>query len=237
MGILARYSSLGADELVQTCAYSDDPAAWEEFVRRFHPLIAAVVLRTAQLWGVPSRQLLDDLIQEIYLKLCADRRKLLAEFESTHPNAAFGFLRVVSGNLVRDHFRASTAGKRGGGQAEHSIDVTLESAPSSFAKATSSVERQILIRQIESCLERCLPGAEHERSRTIFWLYYRQGLSAKAIASLPGIGLTTKGVESTILRLTRLLREELVHTKGPDPTRASKVFAPEKRSEKGELLW
>ena len=43
----------------------------------------------------------------------------------------------------------------------------------------------------------------------MFWLYYRVGLTANAIAALPSIGLSMKGVESTILRLIRLLRQEI----------------------------
>jgi len=37
------------------------------------------------------------------------------------------------------------------------------------------------------------------RDCAIFWLYYRQGLTAKAIAQLPDIGLTVKGVEKYIV--------------------------------------
>jgi hypothetical protein len=48
-----------------------------------------------------------------------------------------------------------------------------------------------------------------ERDRKLFWLYYRVGLTADAIAGLPSIGLSTKGVESSLLRLTRLLRDEI----------------------------
>jgi len=39
-----QYSALSAGELVRQCARSADKAAWEEFVRRFHRLIAGVVL-------------------------------------------------------------------------------------------------------------------------------------------------------------------------------------------------
>jgi RNA polymerase sigma-70 factor, ECF subfamily len=45
----------------------------------------------------------------------------------------------------------------------------------------------------------------------IFWLYYRDGLTARAIAQLPGIRLSVKGVESTIHRLTRRVRLRLNH--------------------------
>ena len=47
------------------------------------------------------------------------------------------------------------------------------------------------------------------RDFAIFWLYYRQGLTSKAISELAAIGLGVKGVESTLLRLTRLVRAKL----------------------------
>lgn len=44
----------------------------------------------------------------------------------------------------------------------------------------------------------------------IFWLYFRQGMSAKEIASLPTIGLGAKGVGSVIERLKHAIREQIV---------------------------
>ena len=52
-----------------------------------------------------------------------------------------------------------------------------------------------------------------QRNREIFWLHYRAGLSARAIADLPEIGLTAKGVESVIMRVTKELRERLAEPK------------------------
>ena len=66
------YSSISTQELVRRCSASRNPEAWEEFVRRFHRLIATVVLRTAGKLGDSSRQTADDLIQETYLRLCKD---------------------------------------------------------------------------------------------------------------------------------------------------------------------
>jgi RNA polymerase sigma-70 factor (ECF subfamily) len=45
-----------------------------------------------------------------------------------------------------------------------------------------------------------------ERDRQIFWLYYRQGMSAKEIAAISSLNLTIKGVESVIVRLNQFVR-------------------------------
>jgi hypothetical protein len=44
----------------------------------------------------------------------------------------------------------------------------------------------------------------------IFWLYFRQGMSTKEIASLPTIRLGTKGVGSVIERLKHSIREQIL---------------------------
>jgi RNA polymerase sigma-70 factor (ECF subfamily) len=182
---------------------------WVEFVRRFHPLIATVVLRTARTYGELTPTLHDDLIQETYLKLCADDCRLLSNFRSRHAGAIFGFLKVVTANVVHDHFKASHAAKRGG----YGIPASLEEEQGSQAQViefpghnSSRIEKNILEQEIDRCLKRTIPPAEFSRCRRIFWLYYRCGLSARAIASLPHINLTTKGVESTIFRLSGLVR-------------------------------
>jgi RNA polymerase sigma-70 factor (ECF subfamily) len=199
------YTSLPADDLVKTCLSAGSPGAWEEFVRRFQKLIATVALRTARRCGDSDPQLIDDLVQETYLKLCSDDARLLRSFASRHEGAIFVYLKVVTANLVHDHFKATRSQKRGG----TTDRLHPENMESSIAGVASDFDREILIREIDACLQSVCEGANARRDREIFWLYYRTGLSASAIASLPMIQLSTKGVESTLLRLGRLVRERL----------------------------
>ncbi len=203
------YSSLSAQDLIRACARSGDAAAWEEFIRRFHRLIAGVVLRTAWRWGENSRNVLDDLVQEVYLKLCAGHCRLLAELDLRHPAALLGYLKVITTNVVHDHFKSLHAEKRGAGEAAEELDALDLPAGNQAAGGPVALEREVLLREIDACLCALDSGATQERDRTIFWLHYRQGMSARAIAALPSIGLSIKGVESTLLRLTRLVRSEL----------------------------
>lgn len=203
------YRAISAEGLFQACVKTGDAVAWAEFVRRFQPLIASVVLRVSRSWTDATPELVDDLIQETYLKLCDDRLQVLKNFKPAHEDAVYGFIKVFTANLVHDHFKALRAEKRGGSATTSSIDTSGsgEIVPSSGAPVT--MERQMLIQEVASCLARTTSGSHAERDRRIFWLYYRAGLSASGIAALPTIGLSTKGVESTILRLTRVVRREL----------------------------
>ena len=197
---------LSAQELLQLCLDSPDKAAWGEFVRRFQPLIAGVVVKSIRHWTIPSPALVDDLVQDTYLKLCAHNFRALRTFVSQHDDDLFRFLKVVASHVVHDHFRRFHSEKRGSGREEEDFDQINPSAVSGFS---DQAERTILISEIRECLEKQAAEPNFARDYAIFWLYYRQGLTAKAISELPSIGLTVKGVESTLLRLTRILREQL----------------------------
>ncbi len=202
-------SSISIDELVRRCAASNSVGAWEEFVRRFHRLIASVVLQKASRFGDSSRQTVDDLVQETYLKLCADKFRILRNFEQHHPAAFLGYVKVLAANVVRDHFKAAYSMKRGANQIENIKEDFVPAASEGSIGSPKAMERAILIRDIKYHLAFCVAGPDQERNRNIFWLYYRVGLSARAIADLPEMGLTTKGVESIIVRITRELRERM----------------------------
>ena len=212
MDNLGPYSSFSPNDLVRACAGSKNPAVWEEFIRRFHPVVARVVLRTARRWGEPSRQVLDDLIQETYLKLCEDDSRLLRSFQPRFPDAIFGFLKVVAANVVHDHYKSALAEKRGAGQTDALSEAARPASASPAVGNFDAMERHIFLQQVDEVLTRS-PGEEQLRNRAIFWLYYQHGLSASAIASLPSIGLTTKGVESTILRMTRMIRSHMLESR------------------------
>jgi len=192
-------SPLAAAEIVRACLHTGSEAAWTAFVRRFQPLIVSSVSRVVRRYGVPSPALVDDLCQETYLRLCKDNCRSLREFESNHDEAIFGYLKVIATSVALDHFRARASQKR---RAEVEDDGTNVEA----SVSASSIEHSTLLQQ----LERQLAAAETERDRTIFWLYYRQGYTARDIAAMPQLGLTQKGVESCIYRLTQSLRSAII---------------------------
>src|SRR5215469_2715748 len=207
------YSSQDTRELIRACADPRNSDAWQEFIRRFQKLIAGVVLRTCARWGEYSSEAVDDLVQETYLKLCADNCRLLQEFQCQHPDAIFGYLKVVTANIVNDHFRALHAEKRGRGVAPEEISGIQCASDCDGLGGLSTIQREVLLGEIDACLERCTQGESGERDRLIFRLYYRHGFSAKAIATLPDLGLNVKGVESVIFRITKLVRAEINQTR------------------------
>lgn len=187
-------------DLVEACNRGD-AAAWVEFVARTQPLIARSCLAVLRRWGVRDPARVEELVQDCYTKLVAGG--LLAQFESRHPDAFFGYLKVVATRLAQDQCKAAFAGKRGA-----AATVPLEDS-AVVPAASPSADDEILMRQVEDCVGALASREEVNRDLLIFQLYYRLGLSAAAIASIPALGLSLKGVESFLMRLTRALREKL----------------------------
>jgi RNA polymerase sigma-70 factor (ECF subfamily) len=210
------YSDLSPSELFSICVRRGDGVSWEEFIRRFNPVIARSVLRVALRYGTPDKTLIDDLVQETYLKIFSNECKLLRTFTAQNPESAFGFLKVVAASVAQDFFKSRLADKRAPEVTATSVEETTSPAPKCPQNALNHTERAVLVDQIDRKLRALVPEGELQRARTVFWLYYRSGLTASAIASLPAVELTTKGVESLLFRLTRLVRENLCNSEDKD---------------------
>src|SRR5262249_127596 len=144
--------------------------------------------------------LVDDLIQDTYLKLFANDRKALRGIRNEHENAIFGYLRVAASNTTIDHFRQP---KNKVPEVELT-DPVVPPSPDGLDRIGFEREKE----KIQAILQ-SLPSETRQRDQAIFWLYYEQGYTAKEISLLPHIELSVKGVESTLQRLVRLVRERL----------------------------
>jgi RNA polymerase sigma-70 factor, ECF subfamily len=205
-----RYSSLSLKEVIGLCAGPGDEEAWQEFVSRVGRPLRLVIARTASVWGDASRSTVEDLLQATYLKLWEGGRTLLHEFAIERPEAILGYLKRTAANAAHDHFK-HVRSQSAGGNAQHvsTFDVEPEAGQESPG-SEQKIAFDIFLAEIDGHLSRCLDGPDAERDRTIFWLYFRQGLSSKEIASLPSIGLGTKGVGSVIERLKHSIREQIL---------------------------
>jgi RNA polymerase sigma factor (sigma-70 family) len=210
-----RYSSLSLPELICLCAGPCDDGAWKEFVARVGKAISLTILRTASLWGEPSRALVEDLVQVTYLKLWEDTCRSVRDFAIHHPETFLAYLRKVATNATHDHFRHCRNQSSGGIHPHVSTNDHDVEAGQDVRGSQDRIAFQILLNQIDERLKCYLAGPDQERDRTIFWLYFRQGMSTKEIASLPTIGLGPKGVGSVIERLKRYIREQIAGSPSP----------------------
>jgi DNA-directed RNA polymerase specialized sigma24 family protein len=199
-----------ADELIYACSESTDGAAWEEFVARFQRSISLSIARTACKWGKDPAQFVDDLLQEVYCKLWADKCRLLLQFAQQHSDeAVMGYIRTIAINAAHDYFKSLHSQKHGAGETDQLHEEFDPPAQGGGFGGADAMDRRVFLQQVHEQLQNCAAGSNQERDCLIFWFYYLQGMSAKAIAALATIKLTAKGVEAVIFRLTRCVREHL----------------------------
>jgi RNA polymerase sigma-70 factor (ECF subfamily) len=176
-----------------------DNGVWEELFQRLSPALGGIISRTMRRWGSCERADIDDLLQDTGLKILQLGRS------SRHlPNdeaKLYGYFRTVAANTAMTWIRRRFTEKRNVDETvpfvDHLASLMGEIRPG------QSLELKVLVREMDKLLG-CPP-----RDRNVFWLYYRQGLTAAEIAAIPAIGLSVKGVESLIHRMGADLRERM----------------------------
>ena len=197
------------NELAMACAHSADAAEWQDFVCRCVPLASLVALRVSRMWvSEPSRSTVDDIVQEVFLKLCEQERRILRDFEPRGEDSFFGLLRIVTASVANDYFRRIYSTKRGGKVVTMALMDDDAQMPLDGARPVARMQQAALMAELDEKL-RSAPEEIGERDRALFWLYYQQGYTAEEIARISGAGLTAKGVESALRRVTVWLRDEV----------------------------
>ena len=86
-----------------------DADAWQTFVMRTAPLVGAAVRRTLQTQSLPGRGIdLDDVVQEVYIRLVKDNFRVLASFDPDRASISTWITivaRSVSLDVVRRQHR------------------------------------------------------------------------------------------------------------------------------------
>ena len=197
------------NDLAKACARSADAAEWDEFVRLCRPLATLVAFRISRQWvNSTSSTAVDDIMQEIFVKLCEQKRRILREFEPRGEDSFLGLLRIVSASVANDYFRRLRSAKRGGKVVTTPLVEDGTQMPVASGRQSAEMQRSVLFAQLDQKL-RSAPEIIGERDRSFFWLYYLQGLTAEEIARMFPAGLTAKGVESALRRVSKWLRGEV----------------------------
>lgn len=186
--------------LVELCLERNEDA-WVELMRRYHLLIVKVASRTISRWFQPTPNLLDDLFQDVLMKICANEFRVLRELEWRHEGTLRGLLQVVASTVAQDYLRRCLSWSR----SLHLEQQLGEFVHDREVKGTrSAVEHKILLRQIASRLAQLIPEPNRTRDIAMFLLYYGYRVTAAELARLYHLG--TKTVETKLLRLNRLAR-------------------------------
>ena len=193
----ASYASI--NDLAKACAHTASAAEWEEFLRRCAPLAGMVAVRVCRMWtNGSSPAMVDDIVQEIFMRLCEQERRILREFEPRGDDSFLALLRVVSASVANDYFRRISSVKRGGKVVTSSLEDDAHPASAAGTSETARIERGALFAQLDQKL-----GSAAAKSPS----------SMARAAGLPGAGLTPKGVESALRRTASWLKGEVARAK------------------------
>jgi RNA polymerase sigma-70 factor (ECF subfamily) len=144
-----------------------------------------------------------DLMQEVCMKLSRSIGSVPAS-ALVSEESILAYLKALAANAACDALRARFAAKRG--EAE---TVPIEDRLPVLATHLdlNNTERATLLRQVDELLE------ASARERAVFWLYFRQGFTAREISLIPSVQLSVKGVESLLHRMTESVRSRMIQTR------------------------
>ena len=199
--------------LLERCLDHGAGHDWAEFIRLTYPLVSGAVWGITRRWPPNLQDHSEDLTQDVYLRLCSGNFGHLRKFSGQGGRALGAYLRTVATSVAVDWLRSSAAVKRGSGLRVESLETVALFTPHR-ASSGDVFQRRLLWIDIDRYLSGRL--SRDPRNRWIFYLYYRAGLSARAIASIDAIGLSPKGVESAICRLTRQVRQHILENPSPE---------------------
>lgn len=216
-------------DLLERCVKRPpDEDAWQEFVHRYHPAIKASVAKTFRQRASQETDrraqfpddLIEDLVQAVYVRLVEEGNRALDRFEGTHENSIFQYLGIISMNVVRDHFREAKAHKRP--KVTFSLNELLDNIGEGgmLKEAISSIDGKpimgsalnLTMKDIEAALKRSVGRRHRDRDALIFKLRYYDGLTLEEIRKTLGLDISPIGIGSILNRINGKMRARLIRS-------------------------
>lgn len=175
--------------------------AWDAFVAAQAPVIYAAVGKKLRVAG--HGEDVEDVAQEVFVKLCRNDFKLLRGFEPARAKLTT-FLTVIATTTAIDHLRRQTAQRSG---KHRNIDDVPEAALSVAPAVTDRIE---------------IPdGLLSPRQALVMTLLYDREMEGPEVAEMLGISAQTVRSlhHKALLRLRAHFAEKAVATEGDDSPR------------------
>ncbi|MFY9221191.1 MAG: sigma-70 family RNA polymerase sigma factor [Blastocatellia bacterium] len=192
-------------KLIKLCC-DDNKDAWDEFICRFHRYIKLCVIRTTQEYKIKSTDIAE-IVQEVFLKLLADNRRILRDFRGNTQAAFLKYLSAIIYNLILDLVRKEISVKRFFSTV--SLDTPTKDENKclrDFLPASKEIcheqiiDEKITVQKIKQLLKTNFLGKNAVRDIKVFWLYNICDFSAREISELLEFSLTTSNIQVIALR-------------------------------------
>ena len=178
-------------------ARAADAAAWERLVTLYAPLVAHWCRR----WALPEQDLAD-VLQDVFQAVAAS----LGRFRKERAGDTFrGWLRTITHNKVRDHWRrlGREPGGIGGSDAQRRLaQLPVPPPPDEDSTAPQTEERGLFFRALEM-----IRGEFEERTWLAFWRTTVDDRAPRDVAA--ELSMTPGAVRVAKSRVLHRLREEL----------------------------
>jgi RNA polymerase sigma factor (sigma-70 family) len=203
--------SLSSADLLRECGQRfTDPDLWKEFQRRFHKTILTTVTRVMlNRFRTDCLEEAYDVAQDVYIRLLADKGKLMRTFVGDSDLAVKAFLARITVNIVGDHYRIQLAGKRRPAEIisiEHARQQGKELAGEGVELDIAAILSWI---DVERLVESETDRRNAARNVLIFKLHYVDGFSVSEIAEFPAFGLSESAIHLVLQNMRANLKKRL----------------------------
>jgi len=211
----AELKVLPSSKLFGCCAsHFDDDQYWEEFVRRFNPCLTLTVYQAYRRFsgeGIPSLEIVSDLLQEVYLKILRNKCSALRRYRGGggSETEAEVYLMHIAASVTIDRLRRQHSLKRYVRTESIDSPIMQEELRMRWDKIFSPYTDDLAENDVIKILERSFTGRNSKRNILIFLLHFREGFTAQEIASSNVFDLRPSSVAHILLRMRDKLRESL----------------------------
>ncbi len=210
------------------CQESQNRNAWIEFCSRYDEHIWSVVFRECKEKNIfenfsLSKQVVGDLVQEVYVRLIDKEKKALKNFQGAYKNSIYLYLGTIAKNVVRNYLVKMSAQKRPtiNSSLDDIVVVSDEGGKISVVDLVESKQNHVedklnlenLEEEIEKILDNSLSGRTKRRNKIIFKLHFYDGLTAEEIIAQFNYKISESRVVNLISEIKILLRKELLKKK------------------------
>jgi len=189
--------SSGTSRSLLALVQANDPGAWDRFVHLYAPL----VYHWCRCWKLPEEDVAD-VFQEVFQSVVMHVGRFR---KAERGDTLRGWLRRITQNKVRDHFRKRVRETRaaGGSSGQERLAQFPDAAElSDDLSADAGAEEGLFARALE-----LLRGEFEPRTWKAFWRVVVDGRSAQEAAE--SLSMTPGAVRVAKSRVLRRLREEL----------------------------
>jgi RNA polymerase sigma-70 factor (ECF subfamily) len=188
-------------ELVELCLQGNQDA-WVEFLRRFHRLVAGVGAKTLPV-RLRSQEVIEDLVQETWKRICNNDCRALRELEWLHEGALRGILKITASSAAKDHVRIVKSQKRDIDK-EEPLELVFDLPTPDDLEGR--IHNRVFLEKLARCIEDKIQSETHRtRDIAMFLLFFSHRVTASDLARVYELGL--KAVENTVARLARIARQ------------------------------